>query len=254
MRHRHPAPRHGVALTLAAAVVAASALAAADPVAAATPLHDCHVADTLTTYRTLGDWARSLLDMEYRLSSTYAPSDLRSTADAGLNGGYKVRSLVIADLAAMAAAAKAAGARFSVQSAYRSYATQQSTFQYWVDLHGYERALTESARAGHSEHQLGTTLDLRSYGGGAPWDVKDWATTKAGKWIAANAWKYGFVLSYPKGKSDVTCYDYEPWHVRYVGKARAAAIHGTGLTYREYLWAQQTTSPTPLRSGPRSRP
>jgi len=226
-------------------------VSAADP---PPPLPPCRVGDTLTTYRTLADWARSLLDMEYRLASTYAPPDLRSTADAGLNGGYKVRSLVIADLTAMASAAKAAGARFSVQSAYRSYATQQSTFQYWVDLHGYQRALTESARAGHSEHQLGTTLDLRSYGGGAPWDVKDWATTKAGKWLAANAWKYGFVMSYPKGMTSITCYDYEPWHYRYVGKARAAAIHGTGLTYRQYLWMGQTTTPTLLVEGPRKRP
>ena len=70
----------------------------------------------------------------------------------------------------MATAARKAGARFSVQSAYRSYATQKTTFAYWVDVHGYAVALTESARAGHSEHQLGTTLDLRSYGGRAPWD------------------------------------------------------------------------------------
>jgi D-alanyl-D-alanine carboxypeptidase len=192
--------------------------------------------------------------MEYRLSSTYAPGDLRSTADAGLNGGFSVRAHVLPDLKAMASAARAADARFSVQSAYRSYSTQKSTFEYWVRLHGYERALTESARAGHSEHQLGTTLDFRSYGGPAPWDVADWATTKAGTWLKANAWKYGFVMSYPKGNSDLTCYDYEPWHYRYVGRERAKAIQGTGLTVREYLWYWQTSTPTSLSDGPPSRP
>ncbi len=207
-----------VALLLSVGLLASLLTVASGTVVAATPLPSCAVADTLTLHRTLADWPRSMLDSRYRLASTYAPGDLRSTADAGLNSGYKVRAHVIADLKAMASAARKAGARLSVQSAYRSYATQKETFDYWVRLHGYEYALKESARAGHSEHQLGTTLDFRSYGGPAPWDVTDWSTTKAGKWMKANAWKYGFILSYPKGKTSVTCYMYEPWHYRYVGR------------------------------------
>ena len=226
-----------VALLLVAGLL--TGLAAS--VSAATPLPTCKVADTLTKYRSYSDWNRSILDLTYRLSSTYKPTDLTSTSNAGLNSGYSVRKHIVADLKAMAAAAKAAGARFSVQSAFRSYATQKSTFQYWVDLHGYATALKESARAGHSEHQLGTTLDLRSYGGSAPWNHTDWATTKAGAWLKANAYKYGFLMSYPKGKTTVTCYTYEPWHYRYVGRARAKLIKESGLTLREYLWREQTT-------------
>ena len=231
----------GLFTSLAATVSAAAALPA------------CRIDDTLTRYRTLADWPRSLLDLEFRLSSTYAPADLRSTADAGLNSGHAVRKGVIADLKAMASAARAAGARLSVQSAYRSYATQKSTFDYWVRLHGWDRAIKESARAGHSEHQLGTTIDFRSYGGDAPWNYTDWATTKAGKWLKSNAWKYGFIMSYPKGKTTVTCYMYEPWHYRYVGRDRAAAIRGSGLTLREYLWREQTTMHA-LQPGGSSRP
>jgi D-alanyl-D-alanine carboxypeptidase len=210
---------------------------------AASPLPPCTVADTLTMHRTYADWPRSLLDYTYRLPSTYAPSDLRSTADAGLNGGHSVRSLVVADLRAMATAARNAGARLSVQSAYRSYSTQKATFDSWVRLHGYVVAVKESARAGHSEHQLGTSLDFKSYGGIAPWDLADWGTTKAGAWMRANAWKYGFVMSYPKGKTSVTCYIYEPWHWRYVGRERAEQIRASGLTLREFLWREQTTPP-----------
>ena len=66
-----------------------------------------------------------------------------------------------------------------------------------------------------------TTVDFRRYGGSAPWNYSDWGTTKAGAWLKANAWKYGFIMSYPKGKTAVTCYQYEPWHYRYVGRARA---------------------------------
>lgn len=237
-----------VALLLLAAMLTGVAWTT---VAAAPALPACKVADTLTKYRTLRDWNRSLLDLTYRLSSTYVPTDLRSTADAGLNGGYKVRGLVLTDLRAMASAARAAGARFSVQSAYRSYATQKSTFDYWVSVDGYAAAIKTSARAGHSEHQLGTTLDFRSYGGSAPWYHSDWATTKAGAWLKSNAWKYGFIMSYPKGKSTVTCYSYEPWHYRYVGRKRAATIRATGLTLREYLWREQNApapTPTPTRT------
>ncbi len=229
---------------LVAVVVGATGIAAS--ASAATALPPCKAADTLTKYRTLSDWNRSVLDLTYKLSSTYAPTDLRSTSNAGLNGGYYVRYHVLANLKAMASAARAAGARFSVQSAYRSFATQKATFSYWVSVSSYETALKTSARAGHSEHQMGTTLDFRSYGGSAPWNYTDWATTKAGAWLKANAYKYGFLMSYPKGNSTLTCYSYEPWHYRYVGRTRAAKIRSSGLTLREYLWREQTTpSPTP---------
>ena len=226
-------------LVVLLALVAMLTAVAWSTVAAAPVVPACRVADTVTAHDELGDWRRSLLDLTYRLRSTYAPPDLRTTADAGLNSGFSVRGFVIADLKAMAAAARAADARLAVQSSYRSYATQKATFDYWVDQYGYAKALTVSARAGHSEHQLGTTIDFRSYGGSAPWNLDDWATTKAGAWMKANAWKYGFLMSYPKGKSSVTCYAYEPWHYRYVGRDRAAAIRASGLTLREYLWREQ---------------
>lgn len=232
-----------------AALIGALLVGMAVTVSAAT-LPPCKVGDVYTRHRWYSDWQRSLLDLTYKLPSTYAPGDLRNTYAAGLNSGYYVRGHVISDLRAMAGAARAAGARFSIQSAYRSYATQKATFNYWVSVYGYQRALLESARAGHSEHQLGTTLDFRSYGGSAPWYYSDWATTKAGAWLKANAWKYGFVMSYPKGKTTVTCYTYEPWHYRYVGRFLASTIRSSGLTLREYLWKIQglpvpTPSPSP---------
>ena len=137
----------------------------------------------------------------------------------------------------MTRSARAAGARLAVQSAYRSYATQVATFNRWVSLDGYARALLASARPGHSEHQLGTTIDFKSYGGIAPWSHGDWGTTRAGTWLRMNAWAYGFVMSYPKGRRSLTCYTYEPWHYRYVGRAAARAIHDSGSTLREWLWS-----------------
>jgi D-alanyl-D-alanine carboxypeptidase len=240
-----PRPRTSRLIVFLLSVAIATGLATSVVSAAALPA--CRVADTTTSNRSYTDWTSTILDTTYRLTSAYGPSDLRSTADAGLNGGQRVRALVIADLRAMARAARTAGARLSVESSYRSYSTQASTFAYWVRVSGYAAALRSSARAGHSEHQLGTTLDFKSYGGSAPWNYSDWGRTKAGTWLRNNAWRYGFVMSYPKGKTSVTCYAYEPWHFRYVGRAVASKIHASGLTPREYLWRQQTTpAPTPI--------
>jgi D-alanyl-D-alanine carboxypeptidase len=218
-------------------VVLAATIGWAVPVATAAGVPGCTYEDVLTTYRGNGDWMRSLLDTKYRLSSTYAPSDLVPISRANLSGGGSIRAIVIDDLAAMEQAARAAGARLAVQSAYRSYSTQVSTFNYWVRVSGYQQALLTSARPGHSEHQLGTTIDFRSYGGGAPWNVADWGATSAGSWLREHAWKYGFVISYPNGGSPgLTCYAYEPWHVRYVGRAIAGLVHDSRLTPREWLW------------------
>jgi D-alanyl-D-alanine carboxypeptidase len=195
--------------------------------------------DVLTPHHGLGEWSIALLDTIYQLPASYAPSDLVDSSASGVNGGYPLRSFVAAELREMAAAARAAGAPIALVSGYRSFTQQQATFDYWVGVGGYEQALRTSARAGHSEHQLGTAIDVTSEGGAAPWEYADWATTPAGAWMAANAWRYGFVMSYPAGGFDRTCYDYEPWHYRYVGRDLAARIVGDGRTPREVLWELQ---------------
>ena len=221
---------------LFAAVASAFLFGTAPVTLAATPLPTCRYADVGTRFTSYSLWPKTFLDTIYKVPSTYSPPNRVSTAEAGLNGAKYVRDFVIPSLKKMAAAAKAAGAPFEVQSAYRSYQTQQSVFAAEVERYGYETALKQSARPGHSEHQLGTTLDFRTPGGAPPWEYADWGTTRAGKWLAANSWRYGFVMSYPKGKTSVTCYSYEPWHYRYVGLYLAPKIRESGLTTREFLW------------------
>jgi LAS superfamily LD-carboxypeptidase LdcB len=197
----------------------------------------CHYADVLTSRRAYDQYATTLLDTIYMLPSSYAPGDLVDTGGLGLNSGYRVRSIIGSDLAAMARDARAAGTPLEIVSAYRSYAQQEATFNYWVSVSGYEQALLTSARPGHSEHQLGTTLDFTSLGGSAPWNYADWASTPTGAWMAQNAWRYGFVMTYPRGKTTQTCYSYEPWHYRYVGRPIAAAVRDAGMSLREAIWA-----------------
>jgi zinc D-Ala-D-Ala carboxypeptidase len=223
----------------------------ATPVVAATstsprpgdPLPACLFARTSTRYESLDDWRKTLVDTQRMVASTYVPADLVSVAAAQVSGVGQVRRRVIADLGALAAAARDAGAGLAVRSAYRSYQSQKAVFKSKIRQYGYAEALRRSARAGHSEHQLGTTIDFRSADSTvAPWDYPDWGTTIVGAWVAANAARFGFVMSYPQGSLDETCYIYEPWHFRYVGRVLASRIAASGQTPRRYLWTHYETA------------
>ncbi|MGH2444570.1 MAG: D-alanyl-D-alanine carboxypeptidase family protein, partial [Candidatus Limnocylindria bacterium] len=200
------------------------------------PLPACRYDDVLTSRHALDDWNRTMLDTIFMLPSGYGPADLVRTSIAGVNGGHSVRRIAAADLVAMASAARAAGRPIAIVSAFRSYAAQVTTFNQNVARYGLELALRRSARPGHSEHQLGTTLDVTHSGGAIPWSYHDWATHPTGAWMRDNAWRFGFVMSYPKGSFDTTCYDYEPWHYRYVGREMARLVRLSGLTLREVIW------------------
>ncbi|MFV2063406.1 MAG: D-alanyl-D-alanine carboxypeptidase family protein, partial [Chloroflexota bacterium] len=183
---------------------------------AAAPLPACRFADKRTRYYKVKHWRRTLLDTNLRVKRSYVPWDLVSVSRANIKGSGKVRKVMIDDLKAMARAARKAGKPLAVRSAYRSYATQVATFNSWVRRSGYQQALKFSARPGHSEHQMGTTIDF-TVAPGQPLS-STFGTSKQGKWMNRNAWKFGFIKSYPKGKRKVSCYGYEPWHWRYVGR------------------------------------
>ncbi len=190
-------------------------------------------------------WQRTLLDTTFALPGDYAPTDLVSVSEAGSSAGELVRSFVIPDLSALLRASQRAGNPVDVLIGYRSFARQQALFREHVRQFGYQQALAKTARPGHSEHQLGTTLDFRTEG---QVDVpEDWESQPAGAWMAANAWKFGFVMAYPRDRESVTCYAYEPWHYRYFGRTVAARIHSSGLTPREFLWRMDSPSPAPSK-------
>ncbi|WP_061966226.1 M15 family metallopeptidase, partial [Demequina aurantiaca] len=159
--------------------------------------------------------------------ATYAPSDLVPVS--GVPGGstQRMRREAATALATMYKAASAEGLSFSVASSYRSYATQKSLFNSYAANYGVARAETFSARPSYSEHQTGWTADL-SDGAGCRIS-KCFGDTTVGKWVAQNGHKYGFVIRYPAGKTSVTGYIYEPWHVRYVGESLATYMHDNGV-------------------------
>ena len=115
-----------------------------------------------------------------------------------------------------------------MSSAFRSYDYQNTLYNNYVSWYGKEQADTFSARAGYSEHQTGLAIDVNT--------IDDsFAYTPEAVWLAHPAHEYGFIIRYPKGKESITGYQYEPWHIRYLGIETATAVYNSGLTLEEYL-------------------
>jgi D-alanyl-D-alanine carboxypeptidase len=218
-------------LSLPAAGVAAPAPASLSD------LPECRYDDVLTEYLSRVDWQKTLVDTILMVPASYTPPGrLVSTKKAGLNDQL-ARKFVIPDLAALAQAARDNGTPLRVTSGFRDFEEQQWLYNREVRNYGLEMGRLRVARPGHSEHHLGTTFDIGSKIDRTPaWKFEDWGATPTGAFLKDNAWRYGFVMSYPKDKQQITCYQYEPWHYRYVGRQMAADVVDSGLTLREYLW------------------
>ena len=155
-----------------------------------------------------------LIDKTHKVSADYEPKGLihleKNDLYAINKNNLSLRPEAFNALQILAAAAKKDGVTLTVSSTYRSYDYQKNLFDYWVSVDGLEEAERESARPGTSQHQLGMALDF------APVDDA-FDQTPGGKWVYANAAKYGWSLSFPKGYEDVTGYRWECWHFRYIG-------------------------------------
>lgn len=130
--------------------------------------------------------------------------------------------------------AELAGHMLFAQSGYRSFERQEVIFAANVDRDGEEAANQYSARPGESEHQTGLVMDITSETVGFRL-IEEFGDTPEGKWVAENAHLYGFIIRYEKGKEDITEYQYEPWHLRYVGKDAAREIYENNLTLEQYV-------------------
>lgn len=128
----------------------------------------------------------------------------------------------------MAAAAANDGLELWVCSGFRSYDYQATLYDSYANDYGKETADTFSARPGYSEHQTGLAIDVN-------YADDSFAETPEAAWLAENCYKYGFIIRYPKGKEAITGYQYESWHVRYLGVETATAVYNSGLTLEEYL-------------------
>lgn len=162
------------------------------------------------------------------LQATYVPSDPTNVNGASLRKEAAEAARQLIENAA------ADSVRFKAISGYRSYQSQKTVYDGYVRQHGEGNADTFSARPGHSEHQTGWAIDIVNSDGRCDL-VLCFAETPGGKWLVDNAHEYGFIIRYEMGKTPVTGYEYEPWHLRYVGKDLAAELKKTGLTMEEFF-------------------
>jgi zinc D-Ala-D-Ala carboxypeptidase len=161
------------------------------------------------------------------VGNSYVPDDLvvpsipiRSGAGADER---QVSQKVAGPLEQMVAAAKQSGIQLLLASGYRSYGLQQSVYAQNVKQLGQTEADKVSAKPGTSEHQTGLSFDIGAVNRKCEIETC-FAETPEGQWVAQHAHEYGFIIRYAEGKQDVTGYNFEPWHLRYVGTELAAEL------------------------------
>ena len=180
---------------------------------------------TYTTYDPL-----MIVNKYHSVTSDYDPGELTTLSlDYSRDGDAKLVPVVAEAFIKMADAAKQDGLIIKARSAYRSYQDQQNLWDSYSKSYSKERLYALVAKPGFSEHQTGLALDIMSSNGQATF-----ITTKEYAWMKENCYKYGFIHRYPDGKSNITGYDIESWHYRYVGVDAATRIHDEGITFEEY--------------------
>lgn len=182
------------------------------------------------------EWYMTLTNKEHPLSEDF------TVTTANTAGGIPVDARIVDALNQMVADGNATGLNLVVTSGYRTYARQQTNYNYQVNLlvaQGLSQADAEKQAAvitappGTSEHNLGLSADIQSRSSQDYSDTYD--QTDEAKWLLENAANYGFILRYPKDGESITGFSYEPWHYRYVGVDQAQKIKASGLTLEEYL-------------------
>lgn len=186
-----------------------------------------------------------LVNRDYLLSSSYIPAHLVEPK-VRFSFDYKSERRMMRKDAARALekmfrdAKKKKNVILYGVSAYRSYQRQREIYLRNVALRGRSATDVVSATPGSSEHQTGLTIDISAKSVDCAL-IPAFGNTKEGRWVAKNAHKYGYIVRYPAGKTKVTGYHYEPWHIRYVGITTATYLYKNNLTLEEYYGIQDIT-------------
>lgn len=172
----------------------------------------------------------------------YIPQDLMRVSNSIKTIGIMcVSDRIVRHLEEMISDAKKQKLDIAITSSYRSSEMQKFLYSMWLNKSG-DAAKAGIAEAGHSEHQLGTTIDVSGKSIGYIGVSPRFANSKEGKWMAQNSYKYGFIMSYPNKKEKETGYIYEPWHFRYIGVDNASDIFTEKITIQNFLSFPNTTT------------
>ncbi|WP_175639555.1 M15 family metallopeptidase [Metabacillus schmidteae] len=180
-----------------------------------------------------------MVNKDFVLPSDYEPNDLVvpnvefSFGDQDVPKKY-IRKVAADALEELFQLADKDGIELFAVSGYRSYSRQEGIFNVEKQDKGEEYALQAVALPGQSEHQSGLAMDISSRSVNLE-ITEEFGETKEGKWVKENAHRAGFIIRYPDNKESITGYQYEPWHLRYVGKEKAAIMYEKDLTLEEYF-------------------
>ena len=165
------------------------------------------------------------------LENNFVPNDLETVGYTYAVNNTKLNKIALENFIRMYEDAKKQNIIFKITTAYRDYNFQSILYNNYVNSDGKDLADTYSARPGYSEHQLGYSFDLTNEDYA---DFSEFEYTDEYKWLQENAYKYGFILRYPKDKEYITGYVFESWHYRYVGNDISTYIYENDITYEEY--------------------
>ena len=172
-----------------------------------------------------------MVNKTYGLPESYIPVDTKESCIGKTSTCNKcINKTAYEAFNKMRADASSIGLNIYIASGYRPYVGQESIYNRYIKRDGKEAADTYSARPGYSEHQTSYSFDLNSI-------TDSFIKTKEGLWVNDNAYLYGFIIRFPKGKDRITGYKYEPWHLRYVGYNLAKKLYNNGdwISLEEYF-------------------
>lgn len=170
------------------------------------------------------------------LPADYVPDDMSKINIPSTGAAIELRKEAGKKAQEMLKAAKEDDIDIYLTAGYRSYKNQEELYASYVSLLGEARASALVEKGGCSEHQTGLSIDITNDPSGAQLN-EEFADTDVYKWMSKNAYKYGYILRFPKGKKYITGLSFQPWHYRYVGTKTAKKMHkkDKNITFEEYF-------------------
>lgn len=173
-----------------------------------------------------------LVNKFYKLPDDFEPKDIMNVPASYAYAGMYISELIYEDLVSLILDAKESGYTLVVEEGYRSFVDQKEIYEEYKSSYSEEYADEIAARAGHSEYQTGLSIEIVPYN--KVIEENELENNEEYNWLLNNAYKYGFIMRYPKGKEHITGFSYNPWRYRYVGRIASKIIHDENITFDEY--------------------
>lgn len=171
-----------------------------------------------------------IVNKYHNLKQEYKPNDVINISNRYAYSDNKTSEEILEYYKKMFQEAEKNGIKLIISSSFRTYEEQDETYNYYKKTKGKEYAEKFASHPGFSEHQSGYAFDILTPGA----NIDNFEETDAFTWLQENAYKFGFIMRYPKDKENITGYEYEPWHYRYVGIEAATKIKQEKITFEEY--------------------